>query len=60
MSEYYKLDNFPTALFQIASEPMHTTPPPARLQGAPPSNRQLAAAGLPVRAPRFNLVRAPI
>jgi hypothetical protein len=38
MSEYYKLDNFLTALFQIASEPMHTTPPPARLQGAPPSN----------------------
>ena len=38
---------------------MHTAPPPARLPGATPSNRQLAAAGLPVRAPRFNLVRAP-
>ena len=49
--------DFPAVLLQIAPDPMHTVPPSGRLQGAP-SNRQLAADGLPVRAPRFELVSA--
>jgi hypothetical protein len=49
---------FPASLLRIASDPLHTRRPPPRPLDAPPSNKQLAADNLPVRAPRFKLVRA--
>jgi hypothetical protein len=61
-SECFDVENFPQALLHMGSPMMRTAPPRARSPGTGPrplSNRQLAAASLPVRAPRFNLVRAP-
>ena len=55
--DFYDSPDFPAALLRIAPDQLCTVPPSPRLTSAP-SNRQLAAAGLPVRAPRFKLVSA--
>jgi hypothetical protein len=49
---------FPASLLRIEPDPKRTRRPPPRPPNAPPSNRQLAADNLPVRAPRFKLVSA--
>ena len=55
--DFYDDPDFPAALLRIEPDQLRTTPPSPRLTSAP-SNRQLAADGLPVRAPRFKLVHA--
>jgi hypothetical protein len=55
--DFYDDPDFPAALLRIEPDQLRTSPPSPRLTSAP-SNRQLAADGLPVRAPRFKLVHA--